>query len=69
MSRSSFSILRAGRNWILRVIGWRYHREVHNHVEGSEDEGAIELTIFESRPWWENDHIVESKPIDWEQDR
>lgn len=57
------------RNTLLRLVGWRYQRVVHNHIEDDENEGAIELTTFENRPWWGQARQVETKPVDWEQDR
>lgn len=61
-------VLRATRNAVLRLIGLRYQRVVHNHIDGDENEGAIELTTFENRPWWPQARQVETKPVSWEKD-
>lgn len=57
-----------GRNAVLSFIGWRKKMPATNAIDGHEEEGAIELWTIESRPWWENNHIVDAKLIDWEQD-
>jgi len=53
------------RNLFVDLIGWRWHYEIRNNIEGHCEEGAVVRTTFESRPWWDHPRVVESKFIDW----
>lgn len=57
--------IRIARNSILRFLGMRWQQRVTCLIKDSNDFGAVLLHTTESRPWWSQDRLVESKPIDW----
>lgn len=59
-------LLKIGRDIVLRGLGWRERRKMINDIPGDEYRGAVTIGYIESRPWWENDRIVEEHLIDWD---